>query len=259
MCIDQTRQAFCQIRVGRERCLGRAVCNQFHRGEQSQSATHIADNLVFAQSLQLIEQVTAVPPAIAYQVFAGEDVEVLQCRGCADGMPAECDQVAELLVALTFKRLRYRFGHDGGAQRRVAASQRLRYRGDVRLDAEVLRREVLARPSESRYHLVSDQHNVVLVCDLTQAVPVLWRRYVYTRCRRDRLGDHRRNSLRSGVLYRQLEVVGATDRSVHRIAFKRQAIRVPVRNVDSTHHVWTARVGGGCAPEAYRQGCRAVV
>ena len=81
---------------------------------------------------------------------------------------------------------------------------------------------------------------------------------MYTRCRGDRLGDHRGDGLRSAVLYRQLEFVCASYRSIHRIAIIRQAIRVPVRNVDGTDHVWTARVGGRCAPEAHRQ-CRSAM
>ena len=170
------RQTVVQRHVGTETGLRGTVAHQLDATEQSQPSNVADDGMVARESRERLQEVLAGRGGVFHQLLRLDDLDALERNGGRDRMPREGEDVPEVGV-----RAREAVGNRGGgrdrANRHVSAAQSARHRHDIRLDAPMVDPEHLARPAQTRRHLVGDQHDTVLVAYLAEHRPVVGARH----------------------------------------------------------------------------------
>ena len=122
------------------------------------------------QRLQLTLQVGAHLLGVGDEVLTLDDLDVGQGDGAGDRVHAEGDAADQRVRGVALEGGGDLVGGEGRADGGVARGELLGDGHQVGLDGVALDREPLARAAEAVDHLVGDEHDVVLVAELTRTV-----------------------------------------------------------------------------------------
>ena len=187
------------------------VLYQFDSDHQSKPA-HVADQRIgFLQLAQCPHSVLAGFRGARRQIFLFHESDVRERCRAAHRIPAKGrEMVAGLVGVGDFRTRRVR-------AERKSIRDSFRHHQNIRLDSVVLDRKHFSGPSEAGLHLIRDEQNAVAVENLFHFLEVIRRRHDNPAFAHHRLGDERRDIVRSGHAHHFVDCVGAVPCALFRI------------------------------------------